>query len=490
MRTPQLAALLTAALLIASTAACADKSDKPVTASTEAAATEAVETQPEYVYPDEDYEGADYRVLNYDQLWDMYIQIDVDEMTGDALDDAVYERNRAIEEKLNFKLRELPLVNTNNDTAVVTNEAQKVISAGDDAYDVMFLPINKKPSLITDGYLLDLAAMPELNFNETWWDNVINEAVTMNGHLYIASGAMQLMAFDSSWCLFFNEKIINDHSLAMPYDTVRDGKWTVDALYEYGAAVASLNGDGSYKWDSSGASLYGISTHPNSPDKFIYSCGELYVKNDGTGAYMFDAGNERYMNVAAKLSQLLGTEGVTFAASYTDFSVSEGGYYYVFSNNRSLFLTAEIKAAQLLRNMDDTFGIVPFPKYDETQEEYRTNLVSDLFYFTIPTTNKNVSRTATISEVLTYESYKRVFPIYYDVTVEQKGLRNDDSIEMLKIMRTTRGIDISVVFGWNDDLASAVRTKLYKGDSSLSSDISKYQKTIEKKMDTFFEFIG
>jgi hypothetical protein len=187
------------------------------------------------------------------------------------------------------------------------------------------------------------------------------------------------------------------------------------------------------------------------------------------------AGSESFASIVDKLAILMKDKtGITIMASNEDFDANAGGYIYIFSAGRALFLTAPIKNAQLLRNMDATFGILPFPKYDESQSSYNTMVDVNLLYLTIPVTNNELERTSTILDVLTYESNRLTLPYYYDVTVSQKGLRNDDSIEMLKIIRASRGIDVSVVFGWSSALRSALRDKIYAGDGAIASDIAKY----------------
>lgn len=153
-------------------------------------------------------------------------------------------------------------------------------------------------------------------------------------------------------------------------------------------------------------------------------------------------------------------------------------------------MTGEIKAAQLMRDMTDTFGIVPFPKYDESQTQYYTSLVSQLFYMTIPSTNTNTSRTATIYEALTHESYLSVIPTYYSNVVEQKGLRNEDSIDMLEIMRQTRAVDVATIFNWSSNLRSTLNTKLFNGNAQVASDIASQQTKIEASMQKFFDFLA
>ena len=479
--------LLAVSLLLAT--GCGNPAESEVTTTHEnETTTEAPD--PDSFYPDVDYGGAEIRFLNFDQLWNMYIHVDATELNADVLNDAVFNRNRKVEQKLGCKIVEKTVTNDAvNTLTLLTDAAKASVMAGEDEYDAMMLPISEAPYFITDGYLQDLGSIKEFNFDGAWWDQEILKSTTFGGKSYIASGAANLMAFDSMWCLFFNENIVKDHQLDMPYDLVRDGKWTIDELTKYCKDVASLNGDESFTYSKDGKCLYGISSHQSSPEHFWFSAGEMTLDTSGEKPEII-LGSDRFYSVIDKLAVLLsGKEGLTLKAMNADFDVEKGGYVYVFSVSRALFMTAEIKAAQLLRSMTDTFGIVPFPKYDENQEDYITSLVQQLFYFTIPVTSQNAERTATVYEAMTHESYISVIPQYYSNVVEQKGLRNEDSIEMLEILRSTREVDVATIFNWNAAIRSSLNYKLFDGDSSAASTIASNKSTLQSNMDKFFEYI-
>ena len=479
--------LLAVSLLLA--AGCGSASDSEVKTTTQnETTTEAPD--PDSFYPDVDYGGAEIRFLNFDQLWNMYIHVDAQDLNADVLNDAVYNRNRKVEQKLGCKIVEKTVTNDSANTlSLVTDAAKNSVLSGEDEYDAMMLPISEVPYFITDGYLQDLGAIKEFDFDGEWWDQEILKATTFGGRSYIASGAANLMAFDSMWCLFFNENMMEDHQLEMPYDLVREGKWTIGELTKYCKAAASLNGDESYSWSKDGSCVYGISSHQNSPEHFWFSAGEMTLDTSGDKPEII-LGGDRFFSVMDRLAVLLdGKEGLTLKANNTDFDIENGGYVYVFTVSRAMFMTGEIKAAQLMRSMPDTFGIVPFPKYDEAQDDYITSLVSQLFYFTIPVTSKNAERTATVYEAMTHESYVSVIPQYYGNVVEQKGLRNEDSIDMLEILRRTREVDVATIFNWSKDIRSALNTMLFNGESSAASTIDSNKSTLQAEMDKFFEFI-
>lgn len=483
--------LLIAALLTSTFVSCAGENEPETTADTTQTTVEDLDTDAGWQYPNVDYAGGEYRMLNYDKLWDMYIHMDAEELTGEPLNDAMYNRNRAIEEKLNCKIIEKEIESDASGTLTILTDAAKTsIISGSDDYDVMFIPANST-SFVVEGYMLDLMAIPELHLHEDWWDSVAVEAMTLRNKLYFAMGDINLMAYDSMWCLFFNETMMENHGMDKPYDLVREGAWTLDKLAEYCSAIANLNEDDSFKWNKNGTCVWGISSHQSSAGQFWFAAGVrcAEIQSDGTVEFVLD--NENVFNVMDKLAVVLnGKNGNTLRASNTDFDADGGGYMYVFNTGRSLFLTAEIKGAQLLRDMDDNFGIVPMPKYDENQAGYSTKSTDSVFGMCIPTTNTKLSQTATISEVICHDSHEKIIPLYYETVVEHKGLRNEDSIEMLDIMRQGRSVDVATMFAWyTSDIRNSIYTKLFAGDNQVASIIAANKPAIEQNIADFLAYL-
>lgn len=484
-----LAAMLTSPMLFS----CANEETKETTPADTTGTTDTTttETEDSWQYPDVDYAGAEYRVLNFDELWDMYIHMDATELTGEVLNDAVYNRNRKIEDALNCKIVEKTITNGGGSLTLLTDEAKNTVVAGSDEYETMQLPVNQDISVVTSGYLMDMKAVDGLNLDETWWDQDVIKSTTLNGKLYFASGASTLMAFDGMWCLFFNEDMMTDYNLEKPYDLVREGKWTLDALNEYCSAVVNSNDDATFTWKKDGSAVYGISTFTNGPEKFYYACGVRGAESDTEGNIQNTIENEHFYNVIDKLATLLSTKsGMAINASTSNFDADAGGYVYIFTVRRSLFMTAEIKTAQLLRDMEDTFGIVPFPKYDEEQDDYQTTMVHQMMYLTIPTTNTHLDMTATVTEVMAHDSYESVLPVYYSNVVEHKGLRNEDSVEMLEIMRENRGMDMAVAFAWNATLREKLRDALFAGNNQVASIVAAQESVINSNIEKFVEYLN
>lgn len=119
--------------------------------STSAADTDTGTTAPEYVFADIDCGGDNFTVLNATTTWGFYAYMDFETQTGESLDDAVYERNRFVEEKYNIKLEIVE-----DDIDKNYEKYRSSILAGDDTYDTAYIRCDRIASFIADGYLTNL----------------------------------------------------------------------------------------------------------------------------------------------------------------------------------------------------------------------------------------------------------------------------------------------------------------------------------------------
>lgn len=443
-----------------------------------------------YDYPDVNYGDYVFRVLNFDEYCSTNLRVDIEEQAGEKLDDAIYTRNRKVEEKLGFKMKEIQYpcnegwgVSQPNLIKLVTTS----VMSDDDEYDAAYLNLSFNIGAITDGCLVDLTTIDTLHLEEDYWDHIVNDSLTINGRLYGASSPLMLQTLDFAWCLFFNETMMTDFNMEYPYQLVRDGKWTLDKLYEYVSSGASLNGDESFTtWKDDGSSIYGIAGH-YSPTRyaFLYSAGVDYIR-EVDGEYKLVVESDRFYTVFDKLKTLLSLESGYVRFDNSNRTVSSG-YLNMFNNDRALFMTGELKAAMEERDMKSDFGILPFPKLEES-DEYRTVINGGSALLTVPVTNKDLDRTGVILDALSYESNESVLPIYYDVTVSQKGLRNEDSIEMLDIIRNSRGCEISEFFALAEDMTGSFQTILgSNGSQEPASVIAANKEKITQNISSLLE---
>ena len=137
MKLTKLAALLLALLMLAGCfTACGETTDGSDTQG----ATGVGETEPETELTDNlpdnlNYNGTEITIISrYREGWTSG-EIAVKELTSEPVNDAVFERNKAVEERLGVSI--ISIEENNNDPSDVVNKVATAVKAGTDEYDIM-----------------------------------------------------------------------------------------------------------------------------------------------------------------------------------------------------------------------------------------------------------------------------------------------------------------------------------------------------------------
>ena len=116
--------------------------------------------------------------------------------------------------------------------------------------------------------------------------------------------------------------------------------------------------------------------------------------------------------------------------------------------------------------MDDDFGLLPFPKYDASQESYITTVTGGTGLLGIPKYVENPEMVGAVTEALAIESYNYVYPAIYETVFNEKLLRDDESREMFDILMNGLEIDFGRTFKYTaysdliGDLVAKAQTDL------------------------------
>ena len=250
--------LLLIAMLVPSLIACSSGdggSAADTTASgvedTTAVTTEEVDPNSVLEIPEgTNYNGYEFKILVYGIGTDSaesgyqqarnYNPIVAEEETGEPINDAVYQRNRTVEDKLGIKI--VPVVSPANEmTKTITREVQ----AGDTSFDTALQMIRAAQNTGMQGFLVRLDEVDTLYLEKNWWDKAIQEGAAINNALYVITGDATIEDKEALATMFYNEKIAEDFDLGNIYDIVNEGRWTADEMMDQFKKVsADLNGDG------------------------------------------------------------------------------------------------------------------------------------------------------------------------------------------------------------------------------------------------------
>jgi hypothetical protein len=94
-----------------------------------------------------------------------------------------------------------------------------------------------------------------------------------------------------------------------------------------------------------------------------------------------------------------------------------------------------------------------------------------------------------IIEELSYLSYKDILPVYYDVVLNVKLVRDEESVEMLKILFDSKVFDPAYVMGggFHDMWVSTMNQKKRDFVSTYEKQEASQLKAIQKKIDAMLE---
>ncbi|MCQ2431442.1 MAG: hypothetical protein MJ175_02435, partial [Clostridia bacterium] len=197
---------------------------------------------------------------------------------------------------------------------------------------------------------------------------------------------------------------------------------------------------------------------------------------------------------------------ITFMCEKTDSALtkirdyqknSEGFFTYktqydeeLFFNNGTLaFAPLRFYAAfKALRDMKDTYSILPFPKWDEAQDAYYTNADDKFLTFSVPQTASDPAYVGKIFEALSAESYRSVYPTYYDVALKGKYSSDPSTAEMIDLIMSGRKFEVSFQFGeqYFARLPYLFRDLLLSPSVALTKKYATVEKQLNKNLEKFY----
>ena len=458
-------------------ASCGESGSPSAPASTEASPQQIAETEPETetvsglaaeVTPEIKAElgldGYDFKIYLRDAsgIW-ANKDITAEALDGEAFNDAVYVRNQYLQETYGFT------ISSYNSPDGNMSDLSKLLLAGDDTYDAVFPQARAAATCAQQGLFYDLNKLRWLDLGGGSWNSMFNDTLSVMGRTFYATGDISTNLYDAVRAVIFNKGLARTYQLDSPYELVDGGKWTLDALESMAkTAAADINGDS--KMDVS--DQWGMAWQSSiSGVVFYYGSGEQVVDLDDNKIPYYSLGGERSVKVFDRISRMMSDKNSFILMSDDDGKTT-------FKDGRSLFFTEVILTLTILRDSETDFGIIPLPKFDETQPEYIQ--FADGWCISpacVPVSAKNPELSGYVLQAMAEANVREVIPAYYDICLTGKYIRDDESAKMLDIVFKNCVLDNSDIFQWAG-LDSAFKTAFTK-ETSLEALAEKYRSKME-----------
>lgn len=389
-----------------------------------------------------------------------------EEITGEVVNDTVFKRNQDIESNYNCVIK--PVLSAGDQY----DEISKQIYANDPLEAGIVLGLSAA-KLAQEGMLVNLYGNENIDFSQPYWDQNAVEAFTIDGNMYFATGDNNLNASDATRVTMFSKNIAENLKLGNLYELVHNSKWTFDKMIELAtAANVDLNGDTKLtKDDQVGLYVYGWT-----PQYLFYGSGESITKmNNGVPELVLY--NDRSTEVIEKIFEICTKYRTDTIGGWS------GEQTEIFTADRCLFTQTSVWDLRMRYRLEceNDFGILPIPKYTEEQDRYHSFVsMQDMTHFwCIPVTCSNIDNAAILFEAFARESTDTTRKAYYDITLQGKMTRDDDSSEMLDIIFASRTYDMVSLYNWGDWESYFTQIRDQSSNTFSSTYTSKLNKTLE-----------
>ena len=486
--------LILASLMLLTSVACSEtkensdnKTDETTGAVSADTTTESTETEEQLSdydkrqlipdnLPDVKYGGQEFRALTpklYRSV-DYPLEIVAEELTGDACNDAVYNRNLDIENRFDVKI-------TGTEIDSPQNQVKTMATAGTNDYEIVsiydyfsYVPISAKA-------VLNWKEIPNVDTTQVWFNHKANDNATINNRLYAICSDLSTTSLTLTYSTFFNVEIMNNYGYSSSdlYSLVKEGKWTFDKFSEIVSGIyEDKNGNGVKDKDD----FFGYGY-------FIENAGDVWMA-------AFDAPIVSVSDDDIQVT-LMSDKSIAILDKLTDFHTNNPGFFRYttaaqeeenhFRNGLLAMAPMRfVSAYTTLREMEAQYSILPYPKWDEAQENYYTNADDKFSVFVIPlSAYGNAEFIGTIFSALSAESYKKVYPEYYDTALKGKYSSEAETAEMVDIIVAGRNFDFSFQFGetYFVRMPYLIRDMLQNNKTNLSSEYKTKEKVVKKSID-------
>jgi hypothetical protein len=421
-----------------------------------------------------DFGGAPFRIVTCNGHTGLYW---LEAETGDVVDDAIFRRNSKVQERFNINMEVIF-----DDTYAETSKyLTNLISAGDDAVELIAMHVVEGGRIAINDMFLNWNDVPEIDFTKPWWSQSTTRDLSYDGVTLLAIGDFVLSATSGTYCTFYNKTLAENYDLPNMYDVVDEGKWTFDYIVSVAKDIYSdLNTNGEVDAED----LYGYTSCSRSAmDAFLWAFDNPVFRREDD-KLVFSYKTAKINDIVAKLVNTFSSyEGI-----HTDFT---GWNYGIssFAAGRAVFATGHIGASTgAIAELEDDMGFLPYPKWDEAQEEYYTMVDGSHQALAVPTTASKLDMIGAVTEVLNAESWKLVTPAYYDVALKVKATRDMESVTMLDNIVNSRIFDFGYVYdGWEGP-CFLLEKLVQQGNTNFESEYAKMEKKVTKRYETVLEY--
>jgi len=396
-------------------------------------------------YNDEDFVVSCLDIYDY--------EVYGEEDTTEVLEEAVYKRNRALEDRFNVNIVPDITLADGTHTAHI-KYIQNAFNGGEDSFDISLLFVYKAGILVLDQMVYELRewvphVREALNNGSEWWSEDINKAFTIQGKQYVAVSDFCITAMSMTYAMVFNKQYEEDNNIASQfgsdsmYQLVRDKRWTMET---FRTMVKDMGEElGQNDTLDPAEDFFGFLCDASTAlDQFAPAMNITYVTNNGELTPELFTVDSRVQRGFEALYQLFYGPG-----DGAKTKVAGDDTIKAFTEDRCFLAALPIYrfAEEAFHEMESDYGILPYPMLDGDQKSYYSGTVDNYSVISILAVHgpEKMDFIGTMVEALSAETHNSVEQPYYDLIVTHNSTRDEESIEMIEIIMAGRLYDFATL---------------------------------------------
>ncbi|MBE6703316.1 MAG: hypothetical protein E7585_07910 [Ruminococcaceae bacterium] len=506
-----LALLLACLMLVTLVVACDDTDDGPQ-------GSEQVED--EY-----GREGDDLPELNYKNDvvsvlgWNCENpEFEIEQITSDNVNNALYDRNGEIERRLNVELKFTTEQGDVKHMKGFVALVDRVNGMNTHDFDIIASYSRTEGMLAIQGHLIDLKTINNgesyINLEKPWWPDNVIETVSIDKSMYFISGDISPNVLYLMQVIYFNKNLLDSYwneaaktrgyvadvdekgkeivspASRMVYDMAYKGTWTIDELINL-TRGANGQGTGQDTGDNKGVKDY--------KDQFGFASTAYQIDSFYTGSNLRLIEHVDDPTVVLKVSpdygsfktvKLVTKLGEWFKNDYcwADANGDSGQWSHSWNNGKTMFTAMRAHGVKKL-DVSWDYGVLPVPKYDTKQANYYTCMGNPFTLYGIfedlkvrGDRTETLLQMSAVLECWASETYRLVTPEVFEVNMQLKYADTQYETDMFEIIRSSVVFDLGRIFANDMAYMSELPSRTAVNGASWASTFGAYKKSLDTKL--------
>ncbi len=399
-----------------------------------------------------DRKGKEFRILSATRapagMASSNCFLEGEQNTAGTINEAVHERNTAVELELDAALT---FSHADADKSDIQSEIKRLVMSGTDAYDLVISELLPFASLANDGTFRNILSSEFTGFDfenkPYWYREYMDDLRLVNGYEYLLAGDFFIDVLRSAHLLLFNKEMYRDHYRRDPgevFEWVLNYEWTYEKLNGI-ITDMYLDKNGNSRRDYGDRWGLSISDLRSAKIGFIVSADPGLVSRGEDGTPRIVLGDtSRMADLTQRLSLLL----VNSSCYISD--AAGGNSLRDFTEGSALLCEGHWLGSlenTALLDMKEGAGVLPYPQLYTSDKRYITATSNTANVGAILLTAKDEAFISTVIQALSRETASRLIPKYYRDALKLRYDADPYTAGMIRILHDNIGGSFMLAYG-------------------------------------------